>query len=290
MITYQRCTEVNEDVIFQAFQIGFSDYIIQIEMTKDFFIKRFFGPEGNGLEYSVIALDEDKPVGLNLGGIKVYEGIKTLRCGALCIHPDYRGTEVGKELFKLHKEIAIDNGCKQLFLEVIVGNDRAINFYKKKGYEKIYDMVYYSHNNPSELKAALPNDLRIEKIDLNVLKTLSHEIQDIHINWQNDFDYISQIDDQVHYGIFKEQKLIGGLSTHPKGKISFLWIHAGFRHQGIGRGLINHAVKELNIEKLVISFPNNAKLLGFVKRLNFTKDSISQYEMYRTLLNTENTD
>lgn len=283
MITYKRCTEVNENTIFQAFQTGFSDYIVQMEMTRDFFMKRFFGPEGNDLEFSFIALDEDKPVGLNLGGIKVYEGIKTLRCGALCIHPDYRGTEVSKRLFTLHKEIAIDNSCKQLFLEVIVGNDRAINFYKKQGYEKVYDMVYFSHNNPSELKAAMPNDLRIEVIDLDILRTFSHEIQDIHINWQNDFDYISQIDGQVHYGIIKDEKLIGGLSIHPKGKISFLWINSMFRCQGIGRGLINHAVKELNIEKLVINFPNNAKLLGFIKHLNFTKDTISQYEMYHVL-------
>lgn len=283
MIIYKRCTEVNEDTIFQAFQIGFSDYIIQIEMPKEFFIKRFFGPEGNSLEYSVIALDGDKPVGLNLGGIKVFEGIKTLRCGALCIHPDYRGTEVGKQLFELHKEIALENGCKQMFLEVIVGNDRAINFYNKKGYEKVYDMVYYSHNNPSELRATLPNGFRIEKIDIDILGTLSHEIQDIHINWQNDFDYISQIDGQVHYGVFKEEELIGGLSIHPKGKISFLWITPEFRHQSIGKGLINHAVKELNMEKLVINFPNNANLLGFIKHLNFTKDSISQYEMYHTL-------
>lgn len=283
MITYRRCTGVDIDTIFQAFQIGFSDYIIQIEMPKDFFIKRFFGPEGNGYEHSLIAFDGDAPVGLNLGGIKVYEGIKTLRCGALCIHPDYRGTEVGKQLFELHKEIALENGCKQMFLEVIVGNDRAINFYKKKGYEKVYDMVYYSHNNPLEFKAVLPNDLRIEKIDMDILRTLSHEIQDIHINWQNDFDYISQIDSQVHYGIFKDDRLMGGLSIHPKGKISFLWISPELRHQGLGKGIINHAVEELNIEKIVMNFPNNASLLGFVKRLNFTKDSISQYEMYLTL-------
>src|SRR5690554_4477018 len=159
MISYKRCIEVSEDVIFQAFQIGFSDYIIKFDMPKDFFMKRFFGPEGNSLEYSVIALDGDKPVGLNLGGIKIYEGIKTLRCGALCIHPDYRGTEVGKKLFELHKEIAMENDCKQMFLEVIVGNDRAINFYKKKGYAKVYDIVYYSHNNPSEIKGAIPSDL-----------------------------------------------------------------------------------------------------------------------------------
>lgn len=283
MITYKNCIEVDIDTIFHAFQIGFCDYIIKKEISKDFFAKTFFGPEGNSLEYSVIALDGDKPVGLNLGGIKVYEGIKTLRCGALCIHPEYRGTEVGKKLFELHKEIALENGCKQMFLEVIVGNDRAINFYKKKGYEKVYSIAYYSHNCPPELNAALPNDLRIEKIDMDILRNLSHEIQDIHINWQNDFDYISQIHDQVHYGIFKDDKVIGGLSIHPKGKISFLWINPELRHRGLGKCIINHAVKELNIDKLMINFSNNANLLGFVKRLNFTKDSISQYEMYITL-------
>lgn len=283
MIVYKRCTDVNEDDIFQAFQIGFSDYIIKMEIPKDIFIQRFFGPEGNSLEYSVIALDDNKPVGLNLGGIKIYEGVKTLRCGALCIHPDYRGTELSKKLFDMHKDIAIENNCKQLFLEVIEGNDRAINFYKKKGYEIVYDINYFSHNNPTELIADLPEDMKIEKIDISMLRSLTYQIHDIHINWQNDFDFISQINGQVHYGLFKDEKLVGGLSIHPRGKLSFLWINPEFRYRGIGKAFVYYAVKELNIEKLVTNFTNNASLLGFIKHLNFTKDSISQYEMYYTL-------
>ncbi|SDY52546.1 hypothetical protein SAMN05660462_00219 [Proteiniborus ethanoligenes] len=283
MIIYKRCTEVDVDTIFRGFQIGFSDYIIKTEMPKDFFVKRFFGPEGNSYEHSIIALDGDEPVGLNLGGIKTYEGIKTLRCGALCIHPDYRGTEVGKKLFHLHKEIALNNGCKQMFLEVIVGNDRAINFYKSKGYEKVYDIFYYSHDNPLELEAFIPDTVSIREIDINTLRTLSHQITDIHINWQNDFDYIEKLEEQVHYGVFKSDKLMGGLSIHTRGKISFIWISPELRHQDIGKSLISYAVRELNIGKLMISFSNNANLLGFVKRLSFTKDLISQYEMYHTL-------
>lgn len=283
MIRYKRCTEVNEDDIFEAFHAGFSDYIIRMEMPKDLFMKRFFGPEGNSLEYSFIALDEDKPIGLNLGGIKIYEGIKTLRCGALCIAPEYRGTEVAEKLFELHKELALDKGCKQLFLEVIVGNDRAFNFYKKKGYEKVYDLDYYSHNKPSELRSLLPGDLKVEEINIDILKNLYAQRQDLHINWQNDFDYISQFDGQVHYGLFKDDNLVGGLSMHSKGKISFLWIKPDLRNKGLGRGLIYHAVEDLNIDRLAINFPNNAKLLGFIKRLNFTKDLVSQFEMYHTL-------
>ena len=172
MIKYKRCTECNEEIIYKAFQIGFSDYIIKIEMTKDAFMKHFFGPEGNSMEYSVIAFDEEEPVGLCLGGIKVYEGIKTLRCGALCVHPDYRGTEVSNGLFNLHRKIALENNCKQMFLEVIVGNDRAISFYRKKGYEKVYNLFYYYHNKPYEISASTSPNLIIKRIDMDALKNL----------------------------------------------------------------------------------------------------------------------
>lgn len=283
MITYRRCTETNEDAIFEAFQTGFSDYMVKFELTKDAFFNHFFGPEGNSLEYSVIALDGEIPVGLMLGGIKVYEGLKTLRCGGMCVHPEYRGTEVSHRLFDLHREIALVHDCKQLFLEVIVGNDRAIHFYKKKGYEKKYDLYYYSHDAPSDIQAALPEDVTVKRINLDILRSLRDQTKDIHINWQNDFDYISRMKDQVHYGVYHGEQLIGGLSIHPSGKISWLWIDAEHRHRGIGRGPISRAVEELNPKKLSIHFPNHTSLMGFVKRLNFIRNAISQYEMYLTL-------
>lgn len=283
MVTYKRCTEANEDEIFQAIQIGFSDYMIKFEMTKESFIKHFFGPEGNRPEYSVIAFDGDKPIGLNLGGIKEYEGIKTLRCGALCVHPDYRGTGVSSRLFELHKGIAMENNCGQMFLEVIVGNDRAISFYGKKGYEKVYDLSYYSNNNVSEIKAPVPYNLSIRRIDFDTLRGLSKSTSDIHVNWQNDFDYISRIENQIHYGVFHKDKLMGGLSIYPSGRINFLWVDPEIRTIGVARSLLSYAVEELNLKRMVVCFPNNATLLGFVKRMGFTKDAISQYEMYYTL-------
>jgi len=52
MVTYKRCSEVDINSVYEAFQIGFSDYIIKINMSKDDFITRFLGPEGNCLEHS----------------------------------------------------------------------------------------------------------------------------------------------------------------------------------------------------------------------------------------------
>ena len=78
------------------------------------------------LEHSFLALDGDKSVGVILGGKKDYESIKTMRCGTLAVHPNYRGIGVSQKLFELHKEEAVQHGCKQLFSSQ--GNDRAIHF------------------------------------------------------------------------------------------------------------------------------------------------------------------
>jgi ribosomal protein S18 acetylase RimI-like enzyme len=283
MITYKKCTEVDLDNIYKAFQVGFSDYMIKLDVSQEMFIKRFFGPEGNELKYSFIALDEERPIGLILGGIKVYEGVKTLRCGTLCIHPDYRGDGISKALFALHKEAGVENGCKQLFLEVIVGNDRAIQFYKGLGYEKIYDLSYFSHSEPSAISPNLGTAYEIKEIDMETIESLQPYIEDIHINWQNDFDYIKKLEGVNHYGAYDDTSLIGTMSGQTNGKIYFLWIHPAHRSKGIGKALISHVANLSHPVELNISFPNNARLEGFLKHLGFKRDKISQYEMYLTL-------
>jgi ribosomal protein S18 acetylase RimI-like enzyme len=283
MIFYKLCSESNLDDIYEAFKMGFSDYIIKLDMPKEMFIKRFLGPEGNSLSTSHIAYDNNKPVGLILGGIKEYEGIKTMRCGTLCIHPEYRGKGISQSLLLLHKQKAIENGCKQLFLEVIVGNHRAVAFYKKSGYEKVYDLSYFSCSDFVKLMEESRADYEIAHISFDEIKKLAVKTQDIHINWQNDFDYIKKVEGQVCLGAFIGKELIGALSAHPSGRISLLWINPNQRLKGAGSSLISSYVKEYNLKKAAISFPNNAKLEGFVKHIGFNRDSISQYEMYMTL-------
>ena len=167
-----------------------------------------------------------------------------------------------------------------MLLEVIAGNERAIRFYRKKGYEKVYDLFYYSHNNPSGINTDLPSGFTVKRTDIDALRKFSHEIRSVHINWKNDFDYTSHFDEQIYYGVFKDANMVGGLSIHPAGKVNFLLVDPSFRNKGIGSGLISHAVRELDLKKLAISFPDNASLTGFVKRLGFMKNSITQYEMY----------
>lgn len=283
MINYQSCADTDMDMIYSAFRDGFSDYVIKMDLPKDIFVSRFFGPEGNSLQHSFIALDSEKPVGLILGGIKDYEGVRTMRCGTLCISPDYRGTGISLELFRLHKQTAIDNGCKQLFLEVIVGNDRAIKFYSKLGYEKGYDLRYYSHSTPAGLDETKGTWPEIRKVDLETIRGLSHKIAEIHINWQNTLDYAEKLEGVDYYGAYHDTELVGGLGINRAGRILFIWTAPEYRHRRIAASLIIQAVSELQPRRLSLSTPNNASLEGFLRHMMFSKDSIAQYEMYLTL-------
>ncbi|ALL24015.1 GNAT family N-acetyltransferase [Bacillus tropicus] len=279
MIQYKRCSEVNIDLVYEAFRDGFSDYIIKMEVSKEDFIKRFFGAEGNSLEHSFLALDGDKPVGVILSGIKVYESIKTMRCGTLAIHPNYRGIGVSQKVFELHKEEAIQNECKQLFLEVIVGNDRAIRFYNKLGYEKVYDLSYY---NLKDMTKIIPKDCKGIEVKQLKFPTFKVEIQKwlhFHINWQNDMDYIEKTNNSF-YGAYVNNDLKGAICMNEQGKISFIFVDKDYRNRSIGSKLLQVARDELNLESLSIGFPNNNLLEGFLKKTGFEKNSLAQYEMY----------
>ncbi|AXY09792.1 MULTISPECIES: GNAT family N-acetyltransferase [Bacillus] len=279
MIQYKRCSEVNIDLVYEAFKDGFSDYIIKMEVSKGDFIKRFFGAEGNSLEHSFLVLDGDKPVGVILGGIKVYESIKTMRCGTLAIHPNYRGTGASQKLFELHKEEAIQNECKQLFLEVIVGNDRAIHFYTKLGYEKVYDLSYYNLKDMTKIINKDCKGIEVKQLDFTSFKLEVQKWLHFHINWQNDMDYIEKTN-HTFYGAYVNNDLKGAICMNEQGKISFLFVDKDYRNRSIGSNLLQVARDELNLESLSIGFPNNNLLEGFLKKTGFEKNPLAQYEMY----------
>lgn len=283
MISYKNCSEVNLELVHNAFQIGFSDYIIKIKMPKEVFKNRFFGPEGNSLQQSFIALDGEKAIGVALGGIKNYEGINTMRCGSLAVAPEYRGKGISHRLMKLHREEAIKCNCKQLFLEVIEGNDRAINFYKKLGYKKIFKLSYFSFNEINKLKSSNKLGVQIKQANIEELNMVRKKIEDTHINWQNDIEYIEKLKGQLTLGAYINEKIAGIISVNENTRINFIWVENALRHNGIGIKLVEEAVKRLNLTKVTIGFPNNASIQGFVTYIGFKREHISQYEMYCTL-------
>ena len=84
-------------------KLDFQITLLKWKFQKGFYTT-FLGPEGNLLEHSFLALEEGKPVGVILGGIKDYESIKTMRCGTLAVHPNYRGIGVSQNYLNCIKK------------------------------------------------------------------------------------------------------------------------------------------------------------------------------------------
>lgn len=279
------CMEVSKSLVYNTFLEGFSDYPVKPPEEAAFF-ERFFGPEGNRLEYSFIALKDGHGVGLILGGIRNFDGLKTLRCGTMCIIPKLRGSGVAEKLWESHRVLAREQGCKQLFLEVIGNNERAIKFYEKNGYEKRYLLKYYQYNGIEKVQIikneSIIDGYSVKSIDFETLKNFREvEFKGLHINWQNEIDYIKYIEADI-LGVYDLDKLIGAI-CYKKGKIFFIGVDEAYRGRCVGSKLVETVLNKKNNNISEISFPNNASLEGFCKKNGLVLASIFQYEMYRVL-------
>ncbi|GAB6108230.1 GNAT family N-acetyltransferase [Fusibacter bizertensis] len=284
------CMEVEDQDIFNAFKLGFSDYAIPFDMDLHTFINRFFHVEANRKEYSFIAFDDEHPVGIVLGGINDYDGIKTLRCGALSIAPDYRGKGISQELMLAHESIATMEKCKQLMLEVLYENNRAIHFYEKLGYLRTYNLFYYTllkndFVNYREEHGAYSPPLSISADDLICLKD---NMTDIHINWQNDFHYIDKIVHMNYYGIYEgtdyiSNHLVAFVAVDDKAKIYRIFTHPKHRGKNLGKTLIEHVFTNHDFERITFSSPANSPISTFLQSIGFNKEKRSQYEMTKPL-------
>ena len=91
--------------------------------------------------FSVLAYLESTPVGL----ANCFEGFSTFKCKPLInIHDivvsgKYRGQGIGQALLEKIESIAGERGCCKITLEVLQGNQQAINAYSKFGFSP-YDL------------------------------------------------------------------------------------------------------------------------------------------------------
>lgn len=282
MIEYKLCTEVPEEQIYQAAMSGFCDYIIPFNMEADFFSSHFWGPEGNKKEWSFIALDEGKPIGLVLGGIRIFDGRKTMRCGMLGIAPEYRGHGIAHKLMDLHKQTAVDEGCRQLFLEVIKGNDRAVKFYANLGYVKVYDIRYFSLKKSRLLCQPSPISSGVEKSSFREIAAYRSTLTDVHLHWQREVESFHTAD--TEYRVIRHEGEIAATIAFSSKVIYFLYVGQQFREKGYARALLNNAVESFPDDKLfTLSFTNNALLETFCIHLEAERNKIAQYEMYLRL-------
>ena len=107
----------------------FSDYIIPLKSTRQFFLD-FQRSVGGSLANVIVALEDDRIVGYVNPIIDSDEAW----IGGLGVARRHRGHGIGTELMSAAEDYCMTKGVDTLLLEVIEGNTRAQRLYEKLGF------------------------------------------------------------------------------------------------------------------------------------------------------------
>lgn len=280
MYEIKSCNDVAIGDVYRVFSEGYSDYMVPMNVPRDRFFDLFFGCEGNKLDQSFIAYDEADPVGLVLGGVVIIGDESYLRCGTLCVVPEYRQEGIGEKLMEKHFELAKDLSVDRFVLEVIEGNHKAIKLYERLGYRKIYNIKYF-FKEIKNTKNYHFDELDIQDLSVELVEDIRNRQIDFHMMYQNELGYIKMMDNAFYFGIRENGQVVSLICLSDVGNIKFIWTDKAFRSKGYGEILIAYAVQRLNLKTLRVAFTNSNVLEGFYTRLGFMQNELKQYEMYK---------
>lgn len=117
------------DALIDAQNRIFEDYIIPIRSSKEFFVD-FLRSVGGDLRNVLVALDGNRIVGyVN----PVVDGQEAW-IGGVGVLPSHRGRGIGAGLMLSAERECLGKGAREMSLEVIEGNDRAMRLYQGLGY------------------------------------------------------------------------------------------------------------------------------------------------------------
>lgn len=141
MIEISKLADCTIEQAVEAWNKGFEGYYIDMTTTPEAFEKRMVQEELSK-DLSLIAFDGDQPVGIVLSGIRNSGGKKVAWNGGTGVAPLWRKKGVGQQLMETALKILKEQEVETATLEAISGNDKAIELYKKLGYE-IVDELHF---------------------------------------------------------------------------------------------------------------------------------------------------
>ena len=124
------------DQLIDAQNDIFSDYIIPMKSTREFFLD-FQRSVGGDLKNVLVALVKGEIVGYVNPVVDQREGW----IGGVGVVRGMRGRGLGRRLMNSAEELCRAKGVRDIYLEVIEGNDRAQALYERLGYVAIRKFV-----------------------------------------------------------------------------------------------------------------------------------------------------
>ncbi len=268
--------------IYEAFTQAFFDYQVSVDMPFKSF-ETMLKRNGFMPEVSVGAFADRVLVGFILNGVREWENEKTAYDLGTGVIPEFRRTGIMGELLNLVSTICVKNKISVYQLEVIQDNEKALNLYKKQGFQ--VNRILNCYQLTGKIKEAgaykaweLEHPEKLQEDQWTAVK----DFWTYPPSWQNAKDAVCAIAESFFYTIVKfDGNLIGyGIVGKIKGDIVQLAVHPKYRRMGAATEILLDLLKQTkSLEMRVINVDERDRALNtFLKKMGFDV-FVKQYEM-----------
>lgn len=255
-------TNVDLEELTALYNLSYQNYYVTIHLS----VEQFQGKlkmEDIHLDYSIGASIDGKLVGFLLYGIREYDGLKTAYIGGTGVYPEHRGKKITQQMLDFSFPRLKEFHVKNIFLEVNIKNDFAINAYEACGFEKTRVLNSY-RGIPILVVNPLHEIVEFEELDL----ITSENFWDIKPTWKNDIQSVKNIikDCQIN-GIYEDGILVAyKIINKNNTRIYQFGVHHDYRNRYLASILFsdlkNKEIKMINVDEREISTNDFIQSLG----------------------------
>ena len=267
MLEFVPFKEVSESVRTAIWNSGFSDYLVPINMTAEALNNRLTSLNLSEQD-SFVVFENKIPKGITLFGFKKLADKKIAWVGGLAVAPEFRKEGIGVAMLNYCEKLGEQLGIDLLTLEVIVGNDKALNLYQNQSYEIARKVSF--------LKGELENHFQGDsKLTLEPSESLTDEL-DLTIPWQNRLFHGYE-----GYKIFDGEKEIGQVVCQKQGDVLSIF-QLKLPKEMISSFLVTCAT-DLSVDKIVgVNLLSSSEEVSGLKEQGISV-ALDQYQLEKAL-------
>ena len=272
---------VSPTIITASFNLGFSDYVVNVEATEEHLLRRLRGARVSW-RHSAGGWLDGQLVALLILGVDQWEGRLTAFNAATCVAPGARGRHFTTRAYEFLVPGLREINVSQLLLEVVQGNKKAIPVYQRVGFSMVRELSCFSGDtglHDVSINPSTPGHLQIlESPDLD-LKT-AESFHDFPPAWEacfaalknnwNQYDVIQVTKDQILKAY--------GMVNKSTGQVVSFGVHPQFRRRRIGTWLFSEIALRHPVLKINNVDSRNRSTLEFLRFAGF-RNVIDQFEM-----------
>jgi ribosomal protein S18 acetylase RimI-like enzyme len=231
------------------------------------------------------AFENGKIVAFMLNGQGIWDGRQAAYDMGTGTVSEFRRQGLAEKIFKAAVPVLKNAGIEQYLLEVIRVNTKAIDLYKKQGFEITRELDYYIASKDKIIVRRNTGNLELKRID-NPDWQVFAGFWDFQPSWQNSPASVDRKRNHFHIiGAYIDKEIAGyGIAERRTGDIPQLAVAENFRGQGIASVIFSELLKhnESSTVRVINAEASYTPFRQFMSSLN-AEPGHGQYEMTLSL-------